>query len=380
MRATSVTWIPAHPSYGSTSMRRYWNALDSSLLPEDPFEVHSLIRPAGESGLQGWRQKVNKIWHRKISYPMKISCSCTGRIVHVLDHSWSDMLAHVPHKIAKVVTIHDLIPLRFPGGLSESQIQRFRTCVSRASEADAVIADSVYTKREAVELLDIPEEQIHVVPCGVDLPDAVVHRSWIEEKISSADIEGKALKIGSIGSTLERKNLAIFPQALATYSAKDAGKAILIRAGAKLPINLAEDIRRILGPDGLIELGYLRDDELGNFYQSLDVMVVPSLYEGFGLPVIEAMAWKVPVIASRATSLPEVGGNNVIYFDPNDARELGEQLSHLRCNGLPDSWLSDAHRRASAFSWRASLDGIFSVYEIALERYTARSRGLRTSS
>jgi len=361
-------WLPAHPSSGSHSMRRYWEALANCHKEQDRYDIHSIITPVSRSPREGRWGQMERYIQRRVGYPLTIKLQFQGEIAHILDHSWADLLTFIPRNSLRIVTVHDLIPLRFPGGLNAAQVARFRTWVSHSGSAHAIIADSEYTKQEIVDLLQLPPDNIYVVPCGVDLPrQADFTSSWIEERISSANPSNQKLVIGSIGSTIERKNLAIFPQALATYVSLTGAQPILVRAGGKLQKTLADEIRHVIGANNFLELGFLKDEELGNFYRSVNVVVVPSYYEGFGLPVLEAMASKVPVISSRASSLPEVGGKEAIYFDPQSPEELGHELATLAKNGISDDWLDRAYERAARYSWRASLEGVYSVYDAALD-------------
>jgi len=349
-------------------MRRYWSALADSCRLEDRYHIHSILNPSADASSNPVVKKLECLWQRKVGYPWLIRKEFQGKIGHILDHSFAEMIRYLPSHALKVITVHDLIPLRYPGELTDQQLERFKKRVTYLSEADVLLAVSEYTKQELISLLGISPEKIHVVPNGVHMPDFRKRTpSWIEEKIA-ASCDGATLKIGSIGSILQRKNLEILPHALADFSTHSPGKkAILIRVGDKLPENLAHDIRAILGPHGLVELGILKDEELANFYQSIDVMVLPSLYEGFGLPLLEAMSWKVPVIASNTSSLPEVGGNDVIYFNPQHPHELGKSLADFALHGFPPERVKAAYQRAATFSWRKSLEGVFSAYDLAFQ-------------
>jgi glycosyltransferase involved in cell wall biosynthesis len=365
----SVGWIPAHPIYGAISMRRYWQAMSDSVRVNDPFQIRSVIQPRDIQAPAGLLGSALRYWQRQFYYPTKIRREFRGEIGHVLDHSWADMLPHLPTRILKVVTVHDLIPLRFLGELTDAQFVRFQGWVSHIQSADAVIADSGYTKGEVVALLNVPEERIRVVPCGVVVPDSATMLPPLASMPGSLGV----FTVGSIGSVISRKNLGVLPEAFTRF-VQDSGKKIrLVRVGSRLPVALAEELLGILGKDGLIELGYLSDAEVGQFYQAMDVVVVPSLSEGFGLPVLEALAHGTPVICSNTTSLPEVGGNEAIYFDPTCPEELAARLIQLATFGVTDDWRQRALARAARFSWRASLEGVYSVYEDLLARRDAKS-------
>lgn len=368
MNSTQVTWLPEHPTTGSMSMQRYWRLLEGAIQAEDPFECSSIFPPdKGETVRRSGT--MTRYLARQFCYPAKIKFQAKGEIVHVLDHSWAEMLRFTPRHALKVVTVHDLIPLRFPGELTPAQSQRFRCRVENLTKADAIIADSAYTKLEIQELLGIDGSKIHVVLLGVKLPEEMNSPSPFPQRQDN----DTHFRIGSIGNTLERKNLAILPEALVRLQASVRRKVVLVRVGGMLPASLAAAVRAELGENGLIELGDVPDNAIPGYYADLDALVVPSLYEGFGLPVLEGMAARVPVVSSNSTSLPEVGGENVLYFDPTDPDALAHQLAVVAENRLPEDWTDLAYERAKGFSWRKTLEGIYDVYQGAMDQRSRRS-------
>lgn len=347
-----IAWIPAHPSFGNFSMDRYASLLAQQCRAEDRYKCEMVIPLQRRT-----RGRITRQLYRRFIYPMQLKMHDSRPLAHVLDHSWSPMLRYLPSTTKKVVTVHDLIPLRFPGELNAGQVARFRSWVENIKYADMVIADSEYTKSEVHSFLEIPLAKIHVAPLGVEMP---------EPGYSHPKKPNKFFRIGSIGSVIQRKNLDILPAALRALKETSERDPILVRVGAPLPAKLADEVRQSLGNDGLQEMGRLDDSELAAFYASLDCVLIPSLYEGFGLPVLEGLAAGVPVVCSNVTSLPEVGGDAVIYFDPTCPDELAECLRKLERDGLPSGWIERGLLRAESFSWRASLEAIYKVYDIVL--------------
>ena len=359
-----MTWIPAHPGYGALSMFKYWKSLQQAQRPDDRYQGRSVLGEAGDRSLHQ-QGKLRRQISRRVVYPLTVSARCRGGLAHVFDHSWADMLAHVPKRMATVVTVHDLIPLRFPGELTAAQLGRFRSWVEHLRLADLIISVSEYTKQETVELLNIEPQRIHVVPNGVSVSDvAEADTAWIDALLKKS---AGGLKVGSLGSTLERKNLQILPAALRAYADAAGETPTLVRAGELVSGELRHDIETVLGADHFVELGFVSDRQLEAFFGAIDVMVVPSLYEGFGLPVIEAMARGVPVIAADASSLPEVGGGAALYFDPGDADQLAEKLVEVATPDRRAQLVEAGRSRAAQFTWRASLQGCHKVYDAALE-------------
>jgi glycosyltransferase involved in cell wall biosynthesis len=171
------------------------------------------------------------------------------------------------------------------------------------------------------------------------------------------------LRIGCLGSTQQRKNLAILPDALKHAIAELGDAVTMVRAGPLVGPTLHERFVNAVGVDHFIELGRLDDDELEDFYDSVDVIVVPSLYEGFGLPVLEAMARGVPVISSQSSSLPEVAGDAALYFDPHKASDLGENLIQVGDDKVSEHFKKMGLERSKKFSWRSTLEGIYQSYD-----------------
>lgn len=369
MNPMPVSWIPAHPAYDGVSMDRYRKLLEAEIRQGDPFSCVSILPET--DGRVAKSGRFRRLISRRMLYPAIVKLRATGDIVHILDHSWADLLPYTPRRSLKIVTVHDLIPLRFPGELTAAQAARFRSWVDHLRSADAIIAVSAYTKDETVDLLGIDGGKIHVVMNGVELPETSAQRSTPGGFTPNAG-SGRTFRIGSIGSTLERKNLAILAPALGRLRRMVDCKIVLARVGAPLPAALATALREALGDDGLVELGRLPDAAIGGFYAGLDVVVVPSFYEGFGLPVIEGMAARVPVVASHAASLPEVGLDLAYYFDPHSADELAAVLAGIVKGGVPASRLDAGYARAKDLSWRKCLEGIYRVYDEAL---AAKKRG-----
>ncbi|MFD2276194.1 glycosyltransferase family 4 protein [Rubritalea spongiae] len=357
-KSSSVLLLPAHPANGSMSMFRYWQLLAGQIRGEDSYAPRSFFFDVDESLLQRG-SKMRRAWTRGIHYPCSILRQPKCDLYHVLDHSWADLLRWIPSGAKTVVTVHDLIPLRFAGELKQKQVERFRKRVSYLRKADALIAVSEHTKNEIIDILSIAPEKIHVVPNGV---------KPAKYDVTCKPLGGEeVLRVGSLGSVLKRKNLEILPAAIEQYLEKGGRKMELVRAGAYVSKQLAEEFQSILGSN-FIELGRVSSSELEEFYKDIDVLVVPSLYEGFGLPLLEAMARGVPVIASNTTSLPEVGGDAVMYVNPHGANDIAQALLKIQDSDVHLRMMRNGLKRSQNYSWRATLEGNYAVYDKVLGR------------
>lgn len=352
----SVHFLPSHPCEGWLSMDRYWRELRrcaansrAGFVYSSPLDGEREIRlPAG---------RLHKWWARNVGYPSQIRQMVHSGVVHVLDHSYADMLRFVPSSVKKVVTVHDIIPLIEPEGLSAAQVERFRARVEWIREADLILADSLSTKLDLVREFELEADQVRVEPIGSTPFDA---------QAGEIPVEGEFLL--SIGSNLKRKNLGVLPEMLQLVRA-ERPNVKLVRVGEFLTEELVDEFALRCGEDALVELGKVSDGVLAGLYQRALATVVPSSYEGFGLPVLEAMSAGCPVACSNATSLPEVGGDVAQYFSPDHA-EAGAMavLRILKDAGLRERLCVEGRKRAGEFTW----EGHFARLE---EIYTELSHG-----
>lgn len=356
-----ISWLPAHPSDGSISMNRYWHALHAaSRLIADRVAVDC---PLGEpEQMVGRYSRLKRAWYRYAWYPSRLRAYRWSPIVHVLDHSSAFLLRAVSRNVRTVVTVHDLIPLRDREQLTESQYRRFRRCVNRVRFADLVVTISNQTARDVEELLEIPRDRIEVIPLGVDRGffDAVPGSNRTLPQ-AMADVQRRPIVL-SIGSRQRRKNLALLPPVLRLLQ-RQVPDICLVRVGDRLDASLRNELTSTLGAAAVIELGTIADDLLPAVYSASSVLFFPSTYEGFGLPVLEAMAAGCPVVCSGSTSLPEAGGEAARYFDAHAPDEAAEALHEVLSDGhLRRRMQQEGRDRARAFSWQRHLAGLLDAY------------------
>lgn len=236
-------------------------------------------------------------------------------------------------KIKKVVTIHDLIFMRFPQFYTffDRNIH-FWKFKKACQQADLVIAISEQTKRDIIEFLKIPEDKIRVVYQGC-------HQTFKEKKSTQAldEVQTKfnlperfILNVGTIES---RKNL------LNIVKAVHQTDIPLIVVGKKTKFFRKVDsyILKNHLQKQVYFLDHVNVDELSAIYQLADIFVYPSLFEGFGIPVIEALFSGTPVITGNVSSLPEAGGENSLYINPESVADLKAKISFL--------WNSESERK-----------------------------------
>ncbi|MBA3709673.1 MAG: glycosyltransferase family 4 protein [Planctomycetes bacterium] len=262
---------------------------------------------------------------------------------------------------ARVITIYDVIPLIHPEFFPETTVPIFRsTLASIDPSRDWVVCNSQSTKRDLMKVIAIDERRIEVIPLAADdrfhdrsTPDAIasVRRRY----------HLPACRYLLSLSTLEpRKNLAFLIRCFARLAATPAFSDIdLVLAGPKGW--LTDELFATFASDGRIQSrvhfpGFIEDDDLAAVYAGALAFVYPSLYEGFGLPPLEAMKCGTPVITSGTSSLPEVVGDAAILIDPRNEDDLCAALNTIATDPVRRLQLSrDAAHRAAGFTWQKTM-------------------------
>jgi glycosyltransferase involved in cell wall biosynthesis len=266
-----------------------------------------------------------------------------------------------------VVTIYDLSFLLFPLGFKHSK-RLYLTLLTRPSarKARRIITISESTKRDTVLLLGVSPEKVDVVYCGVD---KAFHPLPEREVASFRQKRGLPERIILFLGTIEpRKNVARLVEA---YSRLEDGQVKLVIGGARgwLYEEVFARVEELDLTGDVLFPGYIPPDELPLWYNAAELFVYPSLYEGFGLPPLEAMACGTPVITSNVSSLPEVVGEAGLTVDPMDSEGLAEAMNQVLGDGaLRQSMRERGLARASRFSWAKAARETVEVYRRALGR------------
>lgn len=283
-------------------------------------------------------------------------------------------IAHVPYwappvrpSVPTVVTIHDLIPLLLPEYRRSVSSRAYTALVARASSsASAIIADSDHTARDIAQHLPVSAERIHTVPLGVDRRYFAEPRAASDSTRHLADLPPRyGLYLGGYDV---RKNLRTLVAAWQRVYAATGVPLVLAgrlpTAGDPLvpdPLRMARDAG--LPGDALVPIGYVSEEAKPSLYGRALVFAFPSIYEGFGLPPLEAMASGAPVVVADATSLPEVVGEAALRVEPLDAGAWADSL----CRAIEDRALAarlgaSGRKRAACFSWGNAAEQTRAVY------------------
>jgi glycosyltransferase involved in cell wall biosynthesis len=265
-------------------------------------------------------------------------------------------------RIPSVVTIFDLIPIHYPSELPNTLSRLFyRSFVALAARtAMRVIVPSSATRADLVAALRVQPEKLAMIPLAADAqfkPQANPETARVREKYSLPE-----RYVLCVGINKPHKNLGTLIMAWE----RAQGDVSLVIAGAWDARYETEQGRKGAG-----EIKFIRDvadDDLPALYTGAQVFVMPSFYEGFGLPLLEAMACGAPVLASNASSLPEVGGSAAIYFDPRDVDALAALITGvLDDRALQDELRAMALARAKEFSWERTARETLGVYHSAVK-------------
>lgn len=278
-----------------------------------------------------------------------------------------------------VVTVYDLSFVRYPQSFNTANRLYLNWAVRHSLQrADRVIAISESTKRDLVAFFGAAPEHISVVYCGLDPVFAVDYdRAEIDHLRARRHLPEHFILF--VGTIEPRKNVVRLIRAFARAKRTARLPHALVLVGAR-GWKYAE-VDAVIEQEGLMNdvifAGYVPQDELPIWYRAADLFVYPSLFEGFGLPPLEAMASGTPVVTSRASSLPEVVGDAAILVAPEDETELADAITR----GVSDRTLRDELRtrgqtRVTNFSWKRAAHETIQIYQTVLSR-DRRRRHLR---
>ena len=268
---------------------------------------------------------------------------------------------------ARITTIHDAIPYVYPETSTKLDWLIFRLWLPlTVRRLDAIITVSMKSKEDIVRFLPIDEEKVTVIPLAAG--DA--YHPLPEEQVAAALEKYKIHKpyILYVGSLESRKNL---PRLLEAYAQLRhwSEQWVLVIVGARrwkfAPI--FETVQRFGLEPYVLFTGFVEEEDLPALYNGADLFVFPSLYEGFGLPVLEAMACGAPVVTSSTSSLPEVAGDAALLVDPYDIEEIAAAMRRvLEDEALGAELRAKGLARAKEFSWERTAGETIAIYEKVL--------------
>lgn len=290
--------------------------------------------------------KLNTIWYLKNN---KID------IFHptYYDPYFLKYIKNVPY----VLTVYDMIHEKFDYMFTtkDTTSKNKRKLVENASK---IIAISESTKRDIIEIYNIDESKIEVVYLGNSL-------SYNQDGFINIDIPKKYILF--VGSRRRYKNFDRFVSSISEILINDKELSLLCAGGGKFDADEINSFSELNIADQIFQYD-LNDLNLSNFYRYAELFVFPSLYEGFGIPVLEAFACECPLVCSNTSSLPEIAGNAAQYFDPNDEESIREAVGTvLNDKTLRSTLIQKGNERLAFFSWEKTAMQTKEIYRSILQ-------------
>lgn len=310
-----------------------------------------------------------RLWHR-LHFPLPVETLIGAQD---LFHATDFVLPPTSHRTRTLLTVHDLSFVRDPQSASLA-LRRYlnRVVPHSVDRAHHVLADSRATKDDLIELYNTPPDKITVLYSGVDPRFKPKKERGEEERVRQRYKLGHQPFILGVGALHARKNysrlIAAFAK-IADVSRRMDGRPInhnLVIVGEQgwAFDSIIADVARLGIRTRVIFPGFAEDRDLPALYRASDLFVFPSLYEGFGLPPLEAMACGTPVVTSNVSSLPEVVGDAGLTIDPTDTEALAKAMSQaLQDSRLRQQMIERGLARAAEFSWLRAARQMRQVYQ-----------------
>jgi glycosyltransferase involved in cell wall biosynthesis len=254
--------------------------------------------------------------------------------------------------VPKVTTLHDLSPVSRPEWFSRGYSALYRVLIPLTiRSSDELITVSEFTAETVRDRYDISDSFVHPIPNGVTEPDEGKRPERFEFP------ERYFLFVGSLNP---RKNLSGLIQAYDEYQSSADSPADLVLAGASNDVFRSVNVR----PTAAIHTpGYVSEAELGWLYRNTIAFIFPSLYEGFGLPILEAMSVGTPVITSNRGAMAETAGDAAVLVDPEDTHELADALRRVEADrSLREELSAAGKKQAEGFSWARTAAETVDIY------------------
>lgn len=299
-----------------------------------------------------------RLWHRaQLPIPVELFTGLVD-IYHATDF----VLPPALPKTRTLLTVHDLSFVRVPEAASPRLKDYLDRVVPRSvGRADHILADSQATKDDLIALYNTPTEKVTVLLSGVDPRFKPVEQpDYVRTKYKMGD----APYILSVGTVQPRKNYGRLIEALAVLRAQSYDLSLVVAGGRGwLEDPIYETIRATGMGDYVHFIGFADDADLPALYSAATCFAFPSLYEGFGLPVLEAMGCGTPVVTSTVSSLPEVAGDAALTVDPTRVDAIADAISRLVADTtLRAELIHKGHARAQNFTWEKSAQHLLQIY------------------
>jgi glycosyltransferase involved in cell wall biosynthesis len=339
------------------------------------FYAKSWSREIRQQGLSAPANRVKQWVRRFVPNSYGLSRAVQQHYFSAGVRSFKPDIYHEPNFLAyrfdgpSVITVHDLSWIRYPEMHPVERVRAmdkyFEPGLRRASR---IITDSVFVKQELVDVFGVDPSTVHPVYLGVEPLFAPLQRVQTQAVLQTQRLVHGQYWL-AVGTLEPRKNLQLALCAFMQLPQRERQACPLILVGMKgwNTGKLEQQLQPLIAAGEVRQLGYISREELVVVMAGAKALIYPSIYEGFGLPPLEAMACGVPVIASNVSSLPEVVGDAGILIDPHDADALAEKMRELQADDDLIERLGKAARlRSQQFTWRKCAEQTLQVYRAAL--------------
>ena len=361
--------------YRGSGIGTYTYQLINGMLAADPINQYHFVYPPAkwikaddEFQLDSGERKNRKFWQDVLQTPDLLEPALD---IYHIPQNGIGLPSDCPSRLKVVVTVHDLIPFVLPQTCSKPYLRTALRQLPRiVDRADYIIAVSHCTKRDLVEILGVPVEKIAVIYeaaepmyspiCKQEAKEQVVEHYGLEEPY-----------ILNVGGFSRRKNLLGLVKAFHRVLPKLPPNCKLVIAGGGGGGSYEElhefvDQRDLA--DDVLFPGFVPLELMPYLYSGAELFVYPSLYEGFGLPLLEAMACGVPVVAANTSSIPEVAGNAAILFDPYEPQSLPTALINgMKNESTREHLIERGFKQHKRFSWIKTSTETQMVYQSLMQ-------------
>ena len=261
-----------------------------------------------------------------------------------------------------ITTIHDIAYLLYPETMDPKNLKRINDGIDYSIQrSDMIIAVSEYTKKMILEKYNIPDNKVEVVYNSFSVSDKYTEYPDLKDKYS---IDNPYILY--VGNLEPRKNIPRLIKAFSKLKKENKISHSLVIVGQKSW--LFDEIFKTLEDEGISDqvlfTGFVDNMDKTSFYRHADLFIYPSLYEGFGIPILEAMAMGTPVVCSDSSSMPEVGGDAAFYIDPLDIESIANGIETVLGNeDLKKSMIEKGYEQIKKFSWDESAEKLKTLYK-----------------
>jgi glycosyltransferase involved in cell wall biosynthesis len=303
-------------------------------------------------------------------FPRGLEAHRAGSIVHFTRIMGCAQMLWRPLRPA-IATVHDLgVLMCQEDKLLFDRLGRWTLDLnlSGLKRIDCLVADSHFTGRGLIDVLGVPQDRVRVVHLGVDRDHfrPLAGASGLLAQKYNVPPAANTRNLLYVGNEQPRKNLGVLLEALARLKTRGVSWRLIkvgSAGGDRWRAHFLAQVRRLGVEDQVLFVGRVPEADLPAFYSAADLYVTSSLLEGFGLPVLEAMACGAPVVCSRAGSLPEIAEGVALLIDPRDPDALAAAIARVLSDGALRQGMADRGvARARAFPWEESVAKLFQIY------------------